>query len=98
MFRAHAAVVQLPPAAVTTPGCAITMFELPPVQTNCTFYQETTTQTVYTECHGCTIKRVELGLGLPCQAVTNVPGTATKTVTACAGVVTPADADYPGAA
>ncbi|RYN15755.1 hypothetical protein AA0119_g12773 [Alternaria tenuissima] len=73
------------PSSTPTPSadCVVNVFKSPPRQTNCTFYETTTTSTVYTDCGGCALKTKVLGVGLGCRVSTTVPGTATATVTAC---------------
>ncbi|KAF2856637.1 hypothetical protein T440DRAFT_512651 [Plenodomus tracheiphilus IPT5] len=66
-----------------SPTCTIELLKIPSVETNCTFYETTQTATVYTDCHGCELQTMALGLGLPCRAIHTVPGTATKTLTEC---------------
>ncbi|EDU49895.1 hypothetical protein PtrSN002B_002875 [Pyrenophora tritici-repentis] len=79
-----------PPSAPTSgPNCTLTVYEIPSVNVDCTFLQATTTATSYTDCHGCALVTQGLGLGLPCRAITNVPGTTTKTVTSCSPTPTP---------
>ncbi|KAH3910839.1 hypothetical protein HBI56_004030 [Parastagonospora nodorum] len=71
------------PTMTPQPTCTLTVFREPAFVQDCTFLQHTATATSYTDCHGCALETLVLGLGLPCHAVTNVPGTATTTVTAC---------------
>ncbi|CBX95096.1 predicted protein [Plenodomus lingam JN3] len=76
-------VQRAPDGPTPTPTCTLKIFEFPPVQTECTFYENTVTATSYTECHGCAIQTVVLGLGLPCRKIDYLPGDTTTTVTQC---------------
>ncbi|KAE8831978.1 hypothetical protein PTNB73_07530 [Pyrenophora teres f. teres] len=78
-----------PPAPTAGPNCKVTVYDIPSNNIDCTFFQETTTSTFYTECHGCALVTQGLGLGLPCRAVTTISGTATKNVTSCSPTPTP---------
>ncbi|KAF2738467.1 hypothetical protein EJ04DRAFT_429090 [Polyplosphaeria fusca] len=64
-------------------NCTINFLKAPSFQTDCTFYQETSTSTAYTECNGCALHTRKLGLGFPCKTLTTVPGTAYQNVTSC---------------
>ena len=63
MMRCRAYALDFSPTPAPT-GCTLTIYEFPPVETDCTFYQEKITSTAYTECHGCALKTIELGIGL----------------------------------
>ncbi|KAF2703890.1 hypothetical protein K504DRAFT_538360 [Pleomassaria siparia CBS 279.74] len=64
--------------------CVIDIFRPAPRRTDCTFLAETVTETIYTECGGCTLRTRRIGYGLPCRRVTMIPGTTYTTKTTCA--------------
>ncbi|KAF2654138.1 hypothetical protein K491DRAFT_569628, partial [Lophiostoma macrostomum CBS 122681] len=64
--------------------CTIPIMKPAPLKQDCTFAAHTSTETVYTDCGGCALVTRRLGVGLPCRAVTTVPGNDSVTVTACA--------------
>ncbi|TKA59238.1 hypothetical protein B0A49_11504 [Cryomyces minteri] len=72
------------PAVITAqPTCTLTILKNPPHQIDCTFYSQTATETAYTDCSGCALTTRQLGVGLPCQTITTLPGYTTTTVTTC---------------
>ncbi|KAH9868315.1 hypothetical protein J1614_007387 [Plenodomus biglobosus] len=93
VFSAQILSTPLQPSSITswtpTPTCTLTIYKIPSVQTNCTFYETTQTATSYTECHGCALHTMALGLGLPCREIHTLPGTATTTATQCQLGATP---------
>ena len=61
------------PGAVTpAPACSINVFKKPSFGRVCSEFQSTITYTVYTNCRGCELKTVPLGLGLVSMATTRV--------------------------
>ncbi|ORY02471.1 hypothetical protein BCR34DRAFT_451701, partial [Clohesyomyces aquaticus] len=65
------------------PTCTKNVMKMPSVDIDCTFYAHTKTRTAYTDCGSCALATKMLGLGLPCQTITTVPGVTYETVTAC---------------
>ncbi|OAL06041.1 hypothetical protein IQ06DRAFT_74774 [Phaeosphaeriaceae sp. SRC1lsM3a] len=65
------------------PTCTINVLREPAIAIDCTFMQHTKTVTAYTDCGGCVMHTRALGVGLPCQEMTTMPGVTTTTVQAC---------------
>jgi hypothetical protein len=85
-------------APTTTSQCTVNVFRKPSFARVCTQYQHTVSYTVYTDCHGCELRTLALGVGLvsttttrvsqadkiqPCRVVKTVPGATATPVTAC---------------
>lgn len=46
------------------PSCTLDLIKVPPIETDCTFHEATTTATVFTDCGGCELQTKVMGLGL----------------------------------
>jgi hypothetical protein len=51
-------------APATTSHCTVNVFKKPSFARVCSRYQHTVSHTVYTDCHGCELRTLALGVGL----------------------------------
>jgi hypothetical protein len=58
-------------APTTTSQCTVNVFRKPSFARVCTQYQHTVSYTVYTDCHGCELKTLALGVGLVSTTTTH---------------------------
>jgi hypothetical protein len=59
-------------APTTTSQCTVNVFRKPSFARVCTQYQHTVSYTVYTDCHGCELRTLALGVGLVSTTTTHV--------------------------